>query len=240
VISASRPLPRLARARQEAPRAPARRWRPQARRPAAPPPGSSTKPPRAARRSARRAAGRRNLRKQHAHSRGLDQRHRGLADQLQREDHHASPSANLPDLAGAFVLLREVDDDSATISSGASQVRSARRPAPSARCRRRHRASRPARPRSDQSLRHEGRGEQRRARRALQQAVTATPATKPVARLPTLRRRTWRRLAPYTRSTPVRTMCVPQTSSAMAANSSGGSASGLPRSAPRIRYQGSE
>ena len=48
--------------------------------------------------------------------------------------------------------------------------------------------------------------------------VTATPATKPVARLPTLRRRTWRRLAPYTRSTPVRTMCVPQTSSAMAAN----------------------
>ena len=48
--------------------------------------------------------------------------------------------------------------------------------------------------------------------------VTAKPASSAWKRLPTLREMTWRRLAPYRRSTPVRTMCVAQTSSAIAAS----------------------
>ncbi len=48
--------------------------------------------------------------------------------------------------------------------------------------------------------------------------VTAKPASSAWKRLPTLREMTWRRLAPNSRSTPVRTMCVAQTSRAMAAS----------------------
>jgi hypothetical protein len=48
--------------------------------------------------------------------------------------------------------------------------------------------------------------------------VTAKPASIAWKRLPTLREMTWRRLAPNSRNTPVRTMCVAQTSSAIAAS----------------------
>ncbi len=48
-------------------------------------------------------------------------------------------------------------------------------------------------------------------------AVTPTPARNACSRLLTLWASTPRRLPPNTRSTPERTMCVPQTSSAMPA-----------------------
>jgi hypothetical protein len=48
--------------------------------------------------------------------------------------------------------------------------------------------------------------------------VTPSPASIELARLLKLFASTLRRLSPNTRSTPVRTMCVPQTSRAMAAS----------------------
>ena len=47
--------------------------------------------------------------------------------------------------------------------------------------------------------------------------VTPRPAATALKRLPKLLASTWRRSSPSTRSMPVRTMCVPQTSRAMAA-----------------------
>ena len=49
-------------------------------------------------------------------------------------------------------------------------------------------------------------------------AVTPMPESAAEKRLPMLRASMVRRLAPNTRSTPVRTRCVPQTSRAMAAS----------------------
>ncbi len=51
-------------------------------------------------------------------------------------------------------------------------------------------------------------------------AVTPRPDSAAVKRLPMLAARIWRRLLPKTRSTPLRTRCVPQTSRAMAARRS--------------------